>query len=222
MFKRIKRIMMIGLVSMSLVAMLGAEAGAYTIGGTSIGACTPLKKLLGRCTDGSGSYIVSWELRGGAGRVWISLLKGTLIVTKGAAIYYNPANNDPSARGISGVRIATGTTDITGIIPDESGHVNVPQLFPLAVGDKIGGTTYDIAAFADFWDVDEYIKKGWPLGAFAMLEVTLRGEIEKCSVVDGVRDCDTQDDATYQCKTDVEARDFMGALEIVYQCVEQK
>jgi hypothetical protein len=72
---------------------------------------------------------------------------------------------------------------------------------------------------ADFWGVDPYIKGGkWPLGAVAILEARIRGRIEKFDPDTG--ESVIQDEATLQCSTDVQARDFMGALPIAYECVE--
>lgn len=220
-----KRLIMIGLVSMGLLAMLVSEAKAYTYKG--YGGCY-----------GCASYKGTWELTGGQKPGSTAIIVGQFELQTGALVCVNPGSNQRDVRsGVGGISIIEVVSSEDELRFDRRGKFFLDQRVLSTVTefndfcdanpgecDTSGGqglfneiyavTNEDCKSGGTNWTPSEYLW-GNHLATgtvYRDCDPTLPPSAETCSSVD--------DNVTYSCTTTVSFKNYSKGP-VSFKCVEQ-
>jgi hypothetical protein len=205
-----KKVMLIGLLTISVSAMLVTEAKAYSfLGGSFCYNCN--------------SYVNQWLLQGG-GPSDSSISTDYDII--GALVCVNPGTNQRDVRQGAG-GLASITLDSPPILSsgtvDGSGHTSVKQVIYSTVAEFVanGGTRDDFNALYGVSNAD--CKKNWLTYEFLILNVRINSQVLKQCLDPNnptSETCTVDDAIILNCDSNRDPKKF-GTQPFLYQCVEQ-
>jgi hypothetical protein len=231
-----KKLMMIGLLSISFLALLGTDAKAYTYKG------------YGGCYGTCGSYKGTWSLTGGQKPgTTTTFLIGKFSLDTGALVCLTPGNQRDVRGGVGGTTPITAISSEDELNFDRRGLITLEQHVlsrvsefnafcdptqeggapqecfrcgtsgdQLCTGQQLFELIYDVTS-ADCrnpnWLPLEYL---W---GNHLAEGTIGSDCTRNP--DGTLTCATvQDNVTYSCTTDVSFKNYKGTVKFSCTCVE--